>query len=243
MKELLSIALLLFALASVSQGSESIVTDRPTQSASAFVLPQGDLLLEAGVSSEKVTAGIRNSTFLNALLRWGLTDGIELRLTQNYLGSKVLGERNSGFSPLTLGTKVHLMQEDGWKPQMSVIGQITLRTGDNRFKPSSSISEFRFNFQNTLSDNLSLGYNIGFISGENDYILYSAVLGVALADGWSVFAEPYGFFGDGDSDQRFNAGVIYLYQPNLQFDVSFGSGISKIAPDSFVGFGVAWGFN
>ncbi|MEP1095545.1 MAG: transporter [Cyclobacteriaceae bacterium] len=239
MKKILFVLLVVLSLSSVAQ---NIVTDRPTQSASAFVVPQRSVLLETGFAGEKATAGIRNTTYLNALLRFGLITGVELRLMQNFVGSKVLGDRRTGLSPLTLGTKVHLMNEDGWKPQMSVIGQVTLKTGGTNFKPASSIGEIRLNFQNTLSEKVSLGYNLGYVDAGFNDILYSVVLGVGLADGWSFFVEPYGFFGD-DTDQRINAGLIYLAKPNLQFDISFGSGISKISPDSFLGFGASFGLN
>lgn len=240
MKKFLIISLFALSFSSFGQGSDAIVTDRPTQSASAFVVPQGNVLLETGFVGEKASAGIRNTTYLNALLRFGLISGVELRLTQNFVGSKVLGDRTTGLSPLILGTKVHLMNEDGWKPQMSIIGQVTLKTGGNNFKPASSIGEIRLNFQNTLSEKVSLGYNLGYV--DAGFLLYSIVLGVGLADGWSIFVEPYGFFED-ETDQRMNAGLIYLAKPNLQFDISFGSGVSKISPDSFLGFGASFGLN
>jgi len=242
MKKLLILLLATNGLAAIAQQGESIVTDRPTQSASAFVVPQGKFLLETGFQSEKVSSRFTNTTYLNALLRLGLIEGVELRLTQNFVGSKVLGDRTTGLSPLTLGTKIHLMNEDGWKPQMSVIGQVTLKTGRKSFQPRSSVSEVRLNFQNTLSEKVSLGYNLGYVDAGFNDLLYSVVLGVGLVDGWSFFVEPYGFLGD-DTDQRINAGLIYLAKPNLQFDISFGSGVSKISPDSFLGFGASFGLN
>ncbi|MEP5612874.1 MAG: transporter [Cyclobacteriaceae bacterium] len=242
MKKLLILVLAINGFATIAQQEEPIITDRPTQSASAFVVPQGKILLETGFLGEKVTGGITNTTYVNALLRWGLIQGVEVRLTQNYVGYKVLGERTQGFSPFVLGTKIHMMNEDGWKPQMSVIGQLTFKTGEESFRPASTVAEVRLNFQNTLSENVSLGYNLGYVDSGFNEILYSVVLGVGLVDGWSFFVEPYGFFGD-DIDQRINAGLIYLAKSNLQFDISFGSGISKIAPDSFLGFGASFSLN
>lgn len=233
---------LLLGGTALAQENESIITDRPTQSAAAFVVPQGSVLLETGFINEKFTEGITNFTYFNAHIRYGLLDGVELRLTQNYVGRKVLGETTTGLSPLILGTKVHLAKEDGIVPQLSVIGQVLLKSGSDDFKPESSIFEMRLNFQNTLSETFTLGYNIGYADNGFNDLLYSAVVGISIADGWTVFLEPYGFFGD-EMDQRFNAGFIYLAKPNLQFDFSFGTGLSENSPESFIGFGASFGLN
>ena len=228
-----------------AQEADPIVTDRPTQSAASAVIPKGNLLVEYGFVYEKVTDDFDNITLGNFHLRYGLVEGVELRLTQNILQSKnsIIDEKESGLSPTTLGTKVHLIQENGWMPQASVIGQVTFNNGDDAFKPGSAAAEFRLNFSNTLSDKMSLGYNVGIGMPEGDnYTLYSVVLGYLVADNWTVFGEPYGFFQNGDSDHRFNAGLIYLCKNNLQFDISAGLGLSDISPDSFVGFGAAIGF-
>lgn len=241
MKNVLAGIFLTTCFVSFSQDSDPIATDRPTQSAGATVVAPGDFLLEMGFVNEKVTEGLTNSTFLNAHLRIGIIERFELRITQNYVGTKVAGERTTGLSPLILGTKVHLLDEHKWKPQMSVLGQVTLETGSDDFNPDSPVAEIRFNFQNTISDRFAIGYNLGYMdAGFNDF-LYSLVFGISIVDGLSLFAEPYGFFGD-DMDQRFNAGLIYLANPKTQFDVSFGSGLSEISPDSFVAFGAAFGF-
>ncbi len=241
MKNFLASIFLATCFIAYSQDGDPISTDRPTQSAGAIVVAPGDFLLEVGFLNEKVTEGLTNSTYLNALLRIGIIERFELRITQNYVGSKVLDERTTGLSPLTLGTKVHLLDEHEWKPQMSILAQVTLETGSDDFNPESPVAEFRFNFQNTISDRFGIGYNIGYVDAGFNNFLYTLNFGVLIADGLSLFAEPYAFFGD-DLDQRFNAGLIYLANPKTQFDVSFGTGISNISPDSFVAFGAAFGF-
>ncbi|WP_370090578.1 transporter [Ekhidna sp.] len=245
MKKLLFLLSVLGAGASMAQDFDPIVTDRPTQSAAASVMPQGKFLLEYGFLKETQTTDIFNYTYANFHLRYGVVEGVEIRLTQNYLGFKdnTSDMSETGLSPLTIGTKVHLVEENGAVPQISVIGQITLANGDNNFKPSQAIPELRLNFANTLSDKFSLGYNLGMnFPEDNSTSFYSVVLGYALADGFTLFAEPYGFFSDGNADHRFNTGLIYLASNNLQFDVSVGWGLSDISPDSFISFGAAFGF-
>ncbi|SNS77865.1 Putative MetA-pathway of phenol degradation [Ekhidna lutea] len=245
MKKLLVLLFVLGTGVSMAQDSDPIVTDRPTQSAATSVVSQGNFILEYGFLRETLVDDVFNNTYANFHLRYGVIDGVELRVTQNYVGFKnnIDDTSESGLSPLTLGTKVYLLEENGAVPEISVIGQVTLANGDNMFKPSRAIPEIRFNFANALSDKFSLGYNLGMSFPEDQSTsFYTAVLGYALADGWTLFAEPYGFFYDGNADHRFNTGIIFLAKNRLQFDVSAGWGLSDISPDSFVGFGASFGF-
>ncbi|MEO9872970.1 transporter [Ekhidna sp.] len=244
MKHLLTLLFVLSVLGISAQESGPIVTDRPTQSAASNVVPKGSALIEYGFIHESV-GDVTNITFANFLARVGLLDGLEFRITQNYLQVKddASDFDVSGLSPITLGTKVHLIEERGAIPQVSIIGQVTFANGNEAFKPSQSIPEVRLSFSNSLTESLSLGYNIGMtFPEESTQTLYTLVLGYSFAPGWTVFAEPYGFFYDGESDQRFNTGLIYLCSDKVQFDISGGFGLSDISPDSFIGFGAAIGF-
>lgn len=244
MKKLLLLVALSAAIPSFSQDSEPIVTDRPTQSAASTVVPKGSALIEYGFIYENA-GDVSNVTFANFLARVGLLNGVELRITQNI--QQVKNDLNdtkvNGLSPITVGTKIHLIGEQGARPQMSILGQLTLSNGNEAFRPDEAVPEVRLNFSNTLSDFLSLGYNIGMSFPEdNTQTLYSVVLGYSFAPGWTTFAEPYGFFQDGVSDHRFNTGLIYLISDRIQFDVTAGIGLSDVSPDSFIGFGAAIGF-
>ena len=242
MKALLFITLLIVSFGVCAQ-EQTINTDRPTQSASAIVVPRGALQLEAGYLSEKVNGSLTNFFYPNLLVRIGLLDNVELRVVQNYQGANVEDVRRNGFSPTTLGTKVHILDEKAWLPQASLIGQVTLTNGDENFNSTDEVYEFRLNLQNTLSDQSSLGYNFGIVSsGGESQFLYTLMYAMTVSDGWTIFAEPYGFFGDNYTDQRFNFGVIYLLKPSLQFDLSSGFGLSDDSPNSFIGFGAAMVF-
>lgn len=244
MKKVLFATFIALSLISGAQENSSIVTDRPTQSASAFVAPGGQLLIETGFLRTKVSESQTFFTYPNVLMRFGIIKGVELRLSQDYLGTEFLGMKFRGFSPVTLGTKVHLVDEEAWKPQISLLGQVTLKGGSGNFNLSKPIKEFRLNFQNTLSKKVTLGYNVGnrFSDGSSSWFS-SVVASLLVADQWTVFAEPYAFFGEKSFNGYFNAGIIFLATDKLQFDASFGLGDSGFRKSSFVGLGVAVGFN
>lgn len=244
MKKSLIITLFLSSAAVFAQDSDPMITDRPTQSAASTVLPLGTAIIEYGFIYESV-GDITNTTLANLHARVGLLKFAELRITQNIQQVKndVTDTKISGLSPITLGTKVHLVTERGAMPQTSIIGQVTLDNGKNEFRPGKAIPEVRLNFSNALGEYWSLGYNVGMrFPEDNTTTLYSAVLGYSFLPGWTAFAEPYGFFYENDSDHRFNTGLIYLVSNNFQVDITGGIGLSDISPDAFIGFGAAIGF-
>jgi len=62
-----------------------------------------------------------------------------------------------------------------------------------------------------------------------------------LGNGLGSFAELYGFFPEhSDWDHRFDAGLTYLVNRNIQLDASGGFGITENAPDYFISAGVSF---
>ena len=71
--------------------------------------------------------------------------------------------------------------------------------------------------------------------------IYSGVLGINIIKWLGAFVELYSIHPDGEySDHRFDFGFTFPVRHNLQFDVSYGMGISDNSPDGFAGFGFAW---
>lgn len=241
MKYTLLFTLIVTSLCTLAQEKDPIVTDRPTQSAAVYTVGAGNFLLESGLFTQK-TNSFESAINFNNLFRYGVSDKIELRLTLNY--DRIEGDdfNESSFGATSVGTKVFLYESSSNLPDISVIGQVNLPTGDFN---DDTTGEVRFNFQNQLSEALSLGYNLGVFVGpdmENELNpFYSIVLGASVFEGLTVFAEPYGFFNK-PRDHRFNAGVIYLVNPRFQVDISGGVGLSDSSPDSFVSIGAAVGF-
>ena len=240
MKYVVILAGIFWSSTALSQDSDPIVTDRPTQSAAVSTVGKDQLLIESGFIAENTTA-FQNYFNFNTLVRYGIGELVEVRLTANY--DRISGDdfRTSGLGTTNLGAKVFITSADRAFADVSVIGQVNLPTGEAN---NETTGEIRFNFQNQLSNSFSLGYNLGVAlspEGENEVSpFYSVVLSTSVAKGWTVFAEPYGFLNE-PADHRFNAGLTYLVTPNFQVDLSGGLGLSGSSPDGFIGFGFAVG--
>jgi hypothetical protein len=119
--------------------------------------------------------------------------------------------------------------------------------GKKEFRLTFLAPSFFLLMQNTLSDKISLGYNLGLQWDgvqPNATAVYSISLTITAMDGLSVFTEFYGFTTENSiSDFRGDVGCAYLINNNIQLDLSSGIGLNSVAPDSFIAFGLAWRFS
>lgn len=240
--------------------SPELVTDRPDQTESAVVVPPGLVQLEAGALLMRDDEGGVDREVREvggSLLRIGLLERLELRVGwQGHVDEELdFGSRASstdGLGDAELGAKVELTRESGRRPQTALLLGTSVPVGErevtsDRFDPS-----FRLAVSHTLSDRLGLGWNVG-MSWESEtsetgvtetlsFVDVTAALGVGLTDRWGAFVELFGsepVDAPGDTEVSLDGGVTFLVRPNLQLDLSAGTGLSDDAPDRFIGVGAS----
>ncbi len=247
-----------FAQEKVSPKPE-LVTDRPDQTESSVVVPPGYVQIETGWSlSRNQEGGIRTNThaFPGTLFRIGALDRMELRL--DYGGflreqTQEAGQSThlSGSGDMGVGTKLYFWEEQGWIPETALLAGVSLPVGTDPFSSGRADPTFRFSLSHTLSDRLSLGYNLGAtwestLDETNDrdtlsLFNYTAVLGMSLSDRTGLYAEVFGDIPlntKGGPRNSVDGGLAYLIRENLQVDGAAGVGLSDSADDWFVGLGI-----
>jgi len=243
---------LIVSVKNYSQTLDPIVPDRPGQTNPPTIVPVGIFQLETGFSRESSKAGdILTTNFLynTSLIRIGLLENCELRLTFEYAGTKIDSVAQSstvnGLNPISIGSKLAVCPEKGMVPQTSFNMSIAMPYfGKQEFRPSYLAPSFFLLMQNTLSDMYSLGYNFGLQwdgNQPNATAVYSISLSITVLESVSVFAEFYGFSMEKSAaEYHGDVGCTYLINNNLQVDLSGGVALNTIVPDSFVAFGFAW---
>jgi len=227
----------------------NIVTERPFASASSSTIPTKTIQLETGFEYAQSKAGRVESEYISynsSLLRFGLLENFELRLGIGYNSEKVKSDIKpvdvTGWTPLTLGTKIFVTKEKGWRPEISFIGNLTLPfTGSEYFQPEKVKPDFRFAFTHTFGDHFVLAYNLGLewphVANDDVLGVYTVIVGYIITDRLSCFIENYGFV---DSEYSIDAGFIYLLKHNFQLDLYGGFGLNSGSPDEFIGLGFSW---
>ncbi len=259
MIKILIITILSFACVNLlSQDLDDIVTDRPDQTESALTIPKGFIQAELGASIEQVeviqtplgSLSIHDHCYPSLLVRYGISNNVELRLAIEYLQTKYNNieydiDTENGFSPISLGTKISLFGEKGARPETAFLFHIAIPFSGNRTFQSRYVGgDFRFSMSHELSERFALSYNLGGEwSGEDPRAtgIYTLSLGVSLMNRLSMYAESYGFLTqDQTPDHRLDGGFTYLFSKNIQADISGGIGISDRSPDYFIGAGLSF---
>lgn len=226
-----------------------LITDRPDQTESSTTVPLKSLQIETGFLRESKTefSSLSQSYAYNtSLLRYGLFDNLEFRLGWEYLGEKkATNPLLRGSSPLYTGFKIKINEESGLLPEIAFLGGLVLPfTANTAFKTDQTAGNMRFSMSHTLSEKVSIGYNLGAEWDGNTAIpgyYYSLVFGLAATDKIGIFTEAYGLIPEsGQAEHLLDAGFTFLVFSNLQLDLSGGIGLSEAAITNFISFGLTY---
>ena len=228
-----------------AQTTEPIQADRPDQTETPSIVPKGMFQVEMGFTFQKNEENSTSNSLPSVLWKYGVNENFELRLITEFLSEKINDEKSSGFTPVLIGFKVKLCEEKGIIPKTSFIGHIGLpNAASSRYKTDFVAPEFRFTMQHTLSDKLSLGYNLGCewdgMTPETTFV-YTLTTGYSINKKVGCYAELFGFAPEKDkANHNFDGGITYLINNNFMVDLSSGIGITENAPDHYIAFGFSF---
>lgn len=248
-----AVLLVLFIVLFISVYSQEndipvLIGDRPDQTESPFLVPKGYFQFEDGFNYENENDQVLNISYSSMLLRYGLFDHFELRLGTDYNKAKRSGfDDIRGFSPFSIGGKIHVKTEKGWIPQIAFLGHINIaKTGATDFMQKNHSTNLLLTFGHTLNNDLSLGYSFGVeFPDDINYTIgtYTLVMGYAATDQVGAFIEVYGVFSKNmTAENKVNGGITYLVNPNVQLDFAGGFGLSQYAPNNYFTFGIIYLF-
>jgi len=234
---------LLQSAAQAAPASEApeLETDRPDFTESSLVVPQGSLQLESGFTYER-GGGLRTFGGPELLLRWGVSRKTEVRIGSPSYFQVRSRQRISGFGGTYVGLKQQLGPlRGGW--EAALIPAVTLPTGSRELGGKSVEPELKAVWARALGGPWSLSGMFAFywpegVRDRNFTFQPTISLGRALGERWGAFLEYAGQL----PEQGGDAHLIhhgYTYSPSrlTQIDLHFGFGLTRAAPDFFIGAG------
>ncbi len=232
---------------------EPLVTDRPDATEASSTVGKGTLQIETGGLYESFkdnSIQTEDYTYNTTLVRYGILDNFELRVGWDFVEgiTKVNGTKlddvTSGLSPLLLGMKVDVTEENGLMPEIALIGHVfPVFSASMDYRPEHTGVDFRFSLSHTLSEKSSLGYNLGAEWGNDSpeaAAIYTVAYGYSITDSLGMYAELYGDLPeDSSANHYWDAGFTYLVNNDLQFDAYVGTSITK-GQDLLIGLGLSY---
>ena len=225
---------------------EPLEADRPDQTESPAIVPEGWFQLESGWVRETTADGSGSSSLPGMLAKVGLTEQLELRLIAERMEERASdgSVQFRGLLPMEVGAKLALCTEQGWRPRTSLMGHFGIpSSGSEVFKATSAFGDLRFTLQHSLSSRLGLGYNLGAEWSDDPFRvigLYTITLGASLGERFGCYGELFGFVGEGaPADHRFDAGITCRLGPDVLLDVSGGAELDG-SGTWFIGAGISF---
>lgn len=228
-----------------AQAAEALVPDRPGFGDSPSTVPAGFFLLEAGYDfTHDGDEYTHDAPVL--LFRAGLTPKIEARVGwDGYRSNGTDGALNA-----RVGFKIDALDQQGFVPDLAVIPEVVIPTGDDDVASDKVEPELRFAGGYDLTDSLAVGGNLNFAGrrGESTDERFfefagSTVLGVAFTSSFGGYVEYFGILPDdpeASDNHAINSGLTYIIGGNVQIDAFGGAGLDGDADDVFAGGGIAF---
>ncbi len=241
-----------------------LVADRPDFTEAAATVGRGVVQLEFGYTYEydRPEGGggvVWTHSPGEPLLRVGmLAEGLELRLGLSPVsvgaGADGRNVTERGVEDLYLGIKLALAEQNGLRPALAILPQMTIPTGSDAFTSDRTLPGVNFIYGWDLSGDVALAGSTqlnravtgsrGAEDAEEGYYEWaqSAVAGFSLSARAAVYAEWFAFFHDEPLEIRAehyaNGGFTWSLGDDLQWDIRAGVGLSDAATGFFGGTGL-----
>lgn len=249
------------------EGAEEIETDRDSFTPTTTLTPRRRFIFEAAYSFVDNRGVKETHSFPEALLRYGLTERVELRLGWNAeiggAGSEVSGAGSGAVNKhhhndevereetLSYGAKFRLTDQRRLAPRSVVLVQGFTPTGGSAGTSTATAFIATYAAGWTLPNDwqFDAAMRYGLDSAEGDRFSQwapSAVLRVPLGERWAAHVEYFGLMTSGrerNATKHFlSPGVHFLPTPDFELGVRLGWGLNDQSARFFANAGFGWRF-
>ena len=227
-----------------------LVADRPDFTEAAATVGRGVFQLEFGYTYERDRHSLGET-----LLRVGvLSEAVELRLGLSPVsvraGTDGGRSTQTGTEDLYLGIKLALAGQEGLRPALAILPQMTVPTGSDAFTSDRTLPGVNFIYGWDVTEDVALAGSTQMNravsesrgAGE-EYAEWaqSAVAGFSVGVRAGFYAEWFAFFHaepDGTRAEHYaNGGFTWSFGDDLQWDIRAGAGLNESATGFFAGTG------
>jgi len=246
---------LIISLAAIQTGFgqywETIRSGRPGQSIGPFTVGKNILQIQSGMDVfgfENNTANVKGDGFLNnTVVRYGIGERFEISALADFrfetINSGGTETDLSGLAAFDVGGRYHIYSGQDLVPSVGFQLRFRLPVLSEDYKIDDVAPRFVIITNQQLSETFTLFTNWGASwNGVNSTAtgFYTINLAFPISGKLGGFIENYGSITDGNFDSRFDAGLAFLVNNDLQLDLLGGPGRNDGVKDYFISVGVSW---
>jgi Putative MetA-pathway of phenol degradation len=218
--------------------SQTITTDRPTQTTGATTVEKGIFQVETGLVLT-TNAGGPGYVAMPNLFRLGVGKKFELRFVNGFTFQQKPNKIQTSINNFELGFKAELLNKPEGKTQIGLIFHGITSTGFNKFENGLKGTSLTFAFNHQFNPKNALSYNFGyslFAQGQfgqaniRHNALFTLNYSHSFTNRLGLFTELYAGvnrlanFDEDNIYANLDLGITYLLRDNIQLDYSFGFG-------------------
>jgi len=248
---LVFLPILLLSQIGIAQYNETIRSGRPGQSIGPFTVGKNILQVQSGMDFfgyKNKSAGFEGNGYLNnTVIRFGVAERLEISALLDYKFETIKSNGTetdlSGLDAFDIGGRYQVFAGKGAIPNIGFQFRVRLPVLSKDYEIDHIAPRFIIVTGQKLSDIFTLTTNWGGSwNGVNSIgtAFYIVNLSFPIAGKLGGFVENYGDLTDGDFDTRFDAGLAYLCNNDLQLDLLGGLGKNDGVSDYFVSVGFSW---
>lgn len=233
------------------QFNETIRTGRPGQAIGGFAVGEKIVQFQQGIEyfSSDNNDYNQQGYLSNNVIRFGVMERVEISAVIDYKFEKwatdSLKWSLNGISNFQLGFRVHLNDQKKWIPATGFQFQLRIPNISKDYRvqhlaPAATfVATWSLPHETLLSANWVMEYD-----GNNPVVTGKYIINYSfpLSGKWSGFIENYGQLRGTVFQTRFDGGIAFLMNSNIQFDLSAGVGQNQKTRDFFVGSGISYRF-
>ncbi|MBO5721465.1 MAG: transporter [Bacteroidales bacterium] len=246
MKRIKTVVIFLLVAIALSAQDLDFTADRPGVSTGPATVGRNVIQWEQGVQYDG-DGGCGQFTFSNTLFRYGLFDGVELRLGGDAFIYNDGDKWKPAFAGLIIGTKIRCYEGKKAIPAISLLTNLALpQTGNKGFVVERLAPSVYLLFENTVNNWMNIGYNVG-AEWDGKQATPSAFvalcLGFSINDRLGCFVESYNNFARYGNNYGLDLGLNYMVAEQVQLDVAANIDACNPSECWAVSIGFVWQIN
>ena len=166
----------------------------------------------------------------SVLTRYGISNSIELQLNVPLMREAIYEQERmvssrTFFDKVQAGLAVSLWEENGWLPEAALMARALIPVYE--FDTGDLGSVLSLNLSNSITQSLSLNYNLGWIHDAENSGYYIANLSWEVSDRVHSFVELFGSTSFPEPVKHcLNAGVGFNFGDSFCLDLSVANGLN-----------------